>query len=335
MALGAVALGYGHTLVNAAAIEAVVRGVTGPLAPEDEETLARELSRTMPWMESLRFLKTGAEAVAASLRLARAHTGRELVLGCGYHGWLDGTTQNDPAVPHGTRSAFGGLQYDDPEDVRQQVRQHGDRLAAIIVEPVIDRLPSLEWLQTLKEETARAGVVLVFDEIKTGCRLAVGGAAERFGIHPDLVVLGKAIANGFPLAVVGGHREIMRRAEQTWISSTLATEMVSLAAARATLEVMRREKIPDQLEQKGNQLMAALTTLQQQYPHLLTAAKGVAQMCYLTYRDEATGIACVRGCARRGVLFKRNAYNFVSAAHTSADIDRVGGALEETLRDMT
>ena len=334
MALGAVALGYGHPAVNRAAIEAITAGVVGPLAPEIESQLALEISAAIPWVERVRFLKTGAEAVAAAVRIARAHTGREVVLGCGYHGWLDWCTLNDPAVPGGTRSSLGVLGFNDPEDLRRQVRDLGDRIAAIVVEPVIDGPPTLEWLQGLRDESDRVGAVLVFDEVKTGCRMAVGGAAEKFGVHPGLTVMGKAIANGFPLAFVGGRSDIMSAAGRTWISSTLATEMPALAAARATLDVMIRESVPEQLHRIGSSLIEGLARLADRHTAIVRAVRGIPEMCHLEYRDEGTGFAVARGCARRGILFKRSAYNFVSLSHQPADIERLLGALDETLREL-
>ena len=332
MALGAVALGYGHPEVNRAAIEAIEAGVVGSLAPEQEEALASDLHRTIPWIERARFLKTGAEAVAAAVRIARSHTRREVVLGCGYHGWLDWCTLNDPAVPSGTRSTLGLIAHNDPDDVRRQVRELDDRLAAIVVEPVIDGPPTIEWLQVLRDESRRVGAVLVFDEIKTGCRIAMGGAAELYGVQPDLVVMGKAVANGFPLAVAGGQEDIMAAAEKTWISSTLATEMTAIAAARATLAVMRKENVPAYLNHTGRSLIDGLAGLATTYPNLIGAVRGVPEMCHLEYRDEATSFAVTRGCARAGILFKRSAYNFVSLAHHATEVERVLGTLDETLR---
>jgi glutamate-1-semialdehyde 2,1-aminomutase len=334
MALGAVALGYGHPAVNRAAIEAIEAGMIGPLAPELESLLAGDVHRAMPWIERVRFLKTGAEAVAAAVRIARAHTGREVVLGCGYHGWLDWCTLNDPAVPGGTRSSLGLVAFNDPDDARAHVRELDDRLAAIVVEPIIDAPPTIEWLQTLRDESRRVGAVLVFDEIKTGCRIAPGGAAEVFGIHPDLSVLGKALANGFPLALVGGRGDIMEAAGKTWISSTLATETAALAAARATLGIMVKDKVPQRLNHLGRRLMEGLARLAGQHPGVVRAVRGVPEMCHLEYRDEAASFAVARGCARRGILFKRSAYNFVSLAHQPGDVDRVLGVLDETLREI-
>ena len=331
MALGAVALGYGHPAVNRAAAGAIEAGVLGPLAPELESLFASELHHAIPWLEQVRFLKTGAEAVAAAVRVARAHTRREVVLGCGYHGWLDWCTLNDPAVPGGTRSSLGVVAFNDPDDVRRQVRDLDDRLAAIVVEPVIDGPPTLEWLRALKDEARRVGAVLIFDEIKTGCRIALGGAAEAFGVHPDLVVMGKALANGYPLALVGGRSDIMAAAEKTWISSTLATEMPSLAAGRATLEVMMKEQVPQRLNRTGHRLMEGLVRVGNDHPSVVRAVRGVPEMCHLEFRDEAISFAVARGCALRGILFKRSAYNFVSFAHTPADVDRALGVLDETI----
>ena len=333
MALGSVALGYGYPAVNRAAQEAIESGVVGSLAPVHEEALAQDLKRRIPLLEQVRFLKTGAEAVAAAVRIARASTGREKVLGCGYHGWLDWCQVDDAAVPAGTRAVFKTLRFNDPEDARKQIRGTGKRLAAVVIEPVIEAAPTVEWLQTLRDETAAVGAVLIFDEIKTGCRLAVGGATERYGVQPDLMVMGKALANGFPLALVGGRLSIMDAATRTWISSTLATEMVSLAAARATLELIAAAHVPERLAESGKQLWQGLTRLKEQYPNLIGEVRGVPEMCFLEYRSEVTGPAVARATARRGLLFKRNAYNFVSLAHHGADIEKALRILEEVLRD--
>ncbi|MEP7326099.1 MAG: aminotransferase class III-fold pyridoxal phosphate-dependent enzyme [Gemmatimonadota bacterium] len=335
MALGAVALGYGYPAVNRAAQEAIESGVVGSLAPVHEEALAQELKRRIPLLDQVRFLKTGAEAVAAAVRIGRASTGRDGVLGCGYHGWLDWCQVDDPAVPSGTRASFQALRFNDPGDARKQIRALATKLAAVVIEPVIDAAPSTEWLQTLRDETTAVGAVLIFDEIKTGCRLAVGGAAERYAVEPDLMVMGKALANGFPLALVGGRSSVMEAAARTWISSTLATEMVSLAAARVTLELIAAAHVPARLTESGNQLWLGLTRLKELHPNLISEVRGVPEMCFLEYRGEDTGAAVTRGAARRGLLFKRNAYNFVSLAHHRADIETALGILGEVLKELT
>jgi glutamate-1-semialdehyde 2,1-aminomutase len=332
MALGAVALGYGHPAVQRAAGDALAAGVVGPLPPVQEELLAEALARRLPWMERVRFLKTGAEAVAAAVRIARVATGREEVLGCGYHGWLDWCQGRAEGVPRGTRAIFAELPFNDPERAREMIRYRSDRLAAVVIEPVVVAEPTREWLETLRAETRDAGAVLVFDEIKTAFRLAVGGATERYGVVPDLMVIGKALANGFPLAAVGGRADVMAGVNRTWISSTLATESVALAAALATLDVFEQQPVCAHLHRVGTELLHGLHRLQHEYRDAVTGVGGVAEMCFLHYASEDVSRTVATGCARRGLLFKRTAYNFVSLAHDAADIASTLGILEDVLK---
>jgi glutamate-1-semialdehyde 2,1-aminomutase len=330
MGLGAVALGYGHSEVTRAAVEAVEDGVVGPLPPVLEGDLAAQICHLMPWVEQLRFLKTGAEAMAAAVRLARVATGRERILGCGYHGWLD-WCQSAEGVPRSTRDLYAELPFNDVAEARRLIRAAGDGLAAVTFEPVILREPDPEWLKVLRQETQRVGALLIVDEIKTVCRIAVGGACERYGIRPDLVVMGKALANGFPLAAVGGRRDVMAGVTRTWISSTLATELVSLAAARATLDVMVARRVPEHLRRIGGRLFEGLISLQQKHPEIVTGVGGIPEMCFLQYAAEDVSRSVTAGCAQARLLFKRSAYNFVSLAHDESVIDRTLQVLDEAL----
>jgi glutamate-1-semialdehyde 2,1-aminomutase len=330
MGLGSVALGYGYPEVTRAAVEAIGDGVIGPLAPVLEDDLAAQISGLIPWVEQVRFLKTGAEAMAAAVRLARVKTGRDQILGCGYHGWLD-WCQTAAGVPRSTRELYGEIPFNNAAGSRKLIRAAGDRLAAVAFEPVIHREPEAEWLAVLREETERVGALLIVDEIKTVCRLAVGGACERYRIRPDLVVMGKALANGFPLAAVGGSAQAMAGVTRTWISSTLATELVSLAAARATLGVMVERQVPQHLGRVGARLRDGLLRLQQAHPDLVGGVGGIPEMCFLQYVDESVSGAVTTACARSGLLFKRSAYNFVSLAHDEPAIDETLGLLAEAL----
>ena len=335
MGLGSVALGYAHPEVTRSVQEAAADGAVGPLPPVLEEEVAETLCRIVPAMEKVRFLKTGAEAMAAAVRLARAHTGRDLVLGCGYHGWLDWCQPaGAPGVPAATSALYAELPFNDPERTRAMIRAAGDRLAAVVAEPVIMEAPSTEWLAVLRDESRRAGAVLVLDEVKTVGRVAVGGAAERWGIDADLVVVGKAIANGFPLAAVGGSVSVMESASRAWISSTLATEFVSLAAARTTLELIVRERVPEHLERVGGRLLDGLAELAGRHPERLLGAAGLPAMCMLRFADDVVSSAVAAGCAARGILFKRAAYDFVSLAHDEAVVDRTLAVLAEVLSDL-
>ena len=336
MALGAVALGYGHPEVNRAAEAAIAAGVVGPLPPVAEEELAEALGEQIPWLEQVRFLKTGAEAVAAAVRLARVATGRDEVLGCGYHGWLDWCQGATEGVPAAVRGLFAELPFNDVAGSREMIRARGPRLAAVVVEPVIVSEPTREWLQLLRAETERAGAILIFDEIKTAFRLAIGGAVARYDLKPgpDLVVLGKALANGFPLAAVGGRADLMAGASRTWISSTLATEAVALAAARATLAVFARDNVCDHLHRVGTRLLHGLHEVQRAHSSVVAGVAGIAEMCFLHYATEDLSRAAAQRAAQRGLLFKRTAYNFVSLAHDEGTVDRTLDMLHASLREI-
>jgi len=334
MALGAVGLGYGYPEVRDAVLDAIERGWIGPVPPVEEESLAEDLHRLMPGLEQVRFLKTGAEAVAAAIRLARTATGRDSVLGAGYFGWLDWCSEA-AGVPPAVRHLFATIPFNDAERTRAAIRRAGDSLACVVVEPVIEAEPSPEWLEVLRAETRRVGAILVFDEIKTALRVAPGGAAERWGGDPDLVVLGKALSNGFPLSAVGGAEAIMRGVESTWISSTTATEFVSLAAARATLRVAAARKLHQHLHRVGTRLHTGLLKLADTYPTLVPGVGGIPEMCFLRFIDDSVSSRVAVACARRGMLFKRTAYNFVSLAHQDSDVDQALAIVEQALAEVS
>lgn len=332
MALGAVALGYGHPAVVDAVKHAAERGIVGPVAPELEEVVAADLATLFPSHKSWRFLKTGAEAVTAAVRLARVATGRERVLTCGYHGWLDWSQGIGMAgVPRADAAMSSPIGFNDVDAGKVAIRTTGEQLAAVILEPVIHTEPSAEWLAAVREETRRVGARLIFDEVKTACRVAPGGAVERWGGEPDMVVVGKAIANGMPLAAVGGSDEAMAGIGKTWISSTLATEFVSLAAAHATIETIRSGDVTAALARSGARLREGMERLAREHPAVVAGVTGIPVMCALEWVDEDKGARVALECARRGLIFKRTPWNFVSVAHTDAVIDHALGVLDEAL----
>ncbi len=329
MALGAVALGYGHPSVIAAVQQAVRDGVVGSLPPLLETDVAARLATVIPGTEAVRFFKTGAEAVAAAVRIARVVTGRDRVISCGYHGWLD-WCQHVEGVPEDVQALHRDLPFNDVAALRGAIAGFGP-VAAVVIEPVVDQAPREAWLRSAREAATADGAVLVFDEIKTALRLATGGIAERTQIVPDIVVVGKALGNGLPIAAICGSNEVMNAVTRTWISSTLATEYASLAAAQAVLETFEREPVVEHLERVGCTFFEQLTELAQRHAELVAAVRGVPQMCYLEFADDATSGLVAREAARRGLLFKRTAYNFVSLAHTDSVIARVIERLDAAL----
>ncbi len=333
MGLGSVTLGYGHPSVIRAVTHALTAGGNGPLPPIAEERVADRLCDVLPGVEAVRFLKTGAEAVAAAVRIARVYTSRDRVLTCGYHGWLD-WCQNAVGVPDAVRRLHAEIPFDDVVSLDVAVTD-GEDVAAIVVEPVVDRAPSREWLEALRDRATRSGAILVFDEIKTAFRIATGGAAERWGVVPDLVIVGKALGNGVPIAAVAGDRDVMEAATRTWISSTLATEFLGLAAAEAVLDTYGREPVIRHLREMGHALFDIFVSLADAYPALLGGVRGIPEMCYPEFRSRETSAAVAQAAVRRGLLLKRDAYNYVSWAHTEDVLAAVSERLNHAMEDVT
>ncbi|MEO6528439.1 MAG: aminotransferase class III-fold pyridoxal phosphate-dependent enzyme [Gemmatimonadaceae bacterium] len=325
MALGAVALGYGEPRVTRAVQDAAAEGNVSALSSWREVELAERLATVIPCAERVQLLKTGAEATAAAVRLARTYTGRDRVLASGYFGWHDWSA-DAMGVPRAIRAETQRVPFDDLDALEQAVSDAGPRLAAIVIEPVVERLPASAWLSRARELCDGSGAVLVFDEIKTGFRVAPGGYQETCGITPDLATFGKAMANGFPLAAVVGHAAIMDAARRTWISSTLASESTALAAALAVLDWHEEADICATLADTGRELRASLDRAIAASGIRGVTTAGVDTMMLLRWDDPTRESRFLQEGARAGVLFKRGAYNFAAVAHDDAALQEIEAA---------
>jgi glutamate-1-semialdehyde 2,1-aminomutase len=314
MALGSVAVGYGDERITRAVLQYAGSGNTAGLAPVIEVEVAERFCELVPCAEKVQFLKTGAEAVSAAVRIARAYTGRDAVIGCGYFGWHDWCS-SAPGVPAAVRQNFTSIPFDDVGALESAVTARGNQLAAIVLEPVIDRLPSEAWLRRARELCDANGAVLIFDEIKTGFRLAAGGYQEVSGITPDLAAFGKALANGYPLSAVCGRADLMDALRTTWVSSTLASEASALAAAYSVIEMYREEKVCDQLAEIGRETQRVVAQTISSSGISGVSITGLDAMWMLRFESADTEARFLRAAVRHGALFKRGAYNFAALAH--------------------
>lgn len=314
MALGAVALGYGEPQLTRAVIEALASGSVSGLSPAVEVEVAERICGVIPCAEKVQFLKSGAEAMSAAVRIARTYTAKDVVVGCGYFGWHDWSS-DAAGVSAATKQQFMRVPFDDVGALEQAVSDAGNGLAAIALEPVIERLPSPEWLARARALCDARGAVLIFDEIKTGFRLATGGYQQIAGVTPDLATFGKALANGYPLAVVCGNASVMDAAERTWISSTLASEAAALVAAGAVLAWHDRVDVCASLADIGKEMRSVVTAALEASGVGGVRMEGLDQMWFLRFDDRELEDAFVRAAARQGVLFKKGAYNFPALAH--------------------
>ena len=314
MALGSVALGYAEPQLTRAVIEALANGAVSGLSPALEVEVAELLCGAIPCAERVQFLKTGAEAMSAAIRIARTYTGRDTIVGCGYFGWHDWSS-DAAGIPSSTQQLFRRIPFDDIAALDRAVSETGDRMAAIAIEPVIEKLPSKEWIARARKLCDEKGAVLIFDEIKTGFRIATGGYQQFGDVTPDLAAFGKAMANGYPLAVVCGHASLMEAAEKTWISSTLASESGALAAAAAVLAWHDRVDVCASLWSAGKEMRAVVAAAIEASGVAGVSVDGIDPMWLLRFDDPAVESAFLGAAVRNGVLFKRGAYNFAAMAH--------------------
>ena len=210
--------------------------------------------------DEVRYAKAGGEIVSMAVRIARAHTEKDIVLFCGYHGWHDwylaANLSNENALndhhiaglaPAGVPSGLAGtnlpFHYNDIEEFYDLLEKNRGSIAAVVMEPIRNDYPEDDFLEKIREATATEGIVLVFDEISAGFRLCAGGAHKVLGVEPDMATFAKGMTNGYPLSVVIGRKEVMEAAQQTFISSTFYTERVALAATLKNVEIYVRDKV--------------------------------------------------------------------------------------------
>lgn len=357
---GPLILGHAHPEVVEAVQRAVRKGTHyGTPTPEEVE-LAERVTELMPAVEMVRFVNSGTEATMSAIRVARAVTGRDLILkfeGC-YHGHGDSFLARagsglatlglpaSPGVPKEITRLTLTVPFNDSDAVSQAFDLHGPGLAAVIVEPVVGNsgliLPDDGFLESLRRITLDHGTLLIFDEVMTGFRVGLGGAQERYGIEPDLTALGKVIGGGFPVGAYGGRRDIMSRvapAGDVYQAGTLSGNPVAMAAGLAQLRVLERERPYPGLEAGARRLVEGIVGAARR--HSVPATGAVAgsmwgiYLCDGPVRDftDASRVdrdlfaAYHRECLGGGVFFAPSPFEagFISTAHTEADI---GATLE-------
>lgn len=366
---GPMLVGHAHPEVNAAVIEQLGRGSTFFASNEPGIRLAEAIVAAVPCAEQVRFASTGTEADAYAMRLARAHRRRPKILKFegGYHGMSDyalmslwsaapgnsATPVADSAgIPDSLRGEMLVCPYNDLEAARALVAAHHDEIAGVIVEPMQRLIPPRPgFLQGLRDLTAEHGILLIFDEVVTGFRLAYGGAQEYYGVVPDLCTLGKVIGGGHPLSAIAGRAEIMAhfdraRAGDAFLPQigTLSGNPVAAAAGLATLEILRRPGAYERIFATGRALQAALreALAEAGIPALILGEPPMFDAVFTTRTtitehrgmldtDKAMSGRFNAFLRARGV-FKSEGKIYVSLAHDARDITEAGSAFAEAAR---
>jgi glutamate-1-semialdehyde aminotransferase len=337
MAIGPVSLGYAYDAVDDAIRQQLADGITFSLMHPLEVEVAELVREVVPCAESVRFSKTGADVTSAAVRLARAFTGRSKVLCCGYHGWHDwyiSVTDRASGVPAAVRHLTSTVAYNDLESVADALGD-GDDTACVILEPVTFEPPRDGFLHELKRLCRERGALLVFDEMWTGFRLALGGAQEHFGVLPDLACFSKAVANGMPLSILAGRADVMHLlAEDVFFFTTFGGEALSLAAAQATIREMRRRDVIGHLARVGRRLKDGYNALAAERGLEFTACIGYDCRSLVTFDTRAGDPLLMKSLVqqeliRRGVLW--SGFHNLSFSHTDADVDHVLAVYREAL----
>lgn len=332
--LGPNILGYCDPVVNAAVRKQLKRGMTLSLPTLLEAELAELINETVPSMELMRFAKNGTDVVTAAVRVSRLYTGREHVAKCGYHGWSDWHCASfwEPGTPRAMREYTHEFKYNDLESLENTLKTYD--VAAIVMEPQAIERPKPGYLLGVRELATKYGAVLVFDEVVSGYRLALGGAQEYYGVTPDLTCLGKAIGNGMPISVVGGRRDIMHMMEEhVFFTMTFGGEALSIAGAIATIKQLKTKDYNGHIWRLGDKLLEGIEAAAKEFGVPGVSMPGSAPRNIFVVDPSVPDYRGVKDLfyqemTKRGVLFPNIIYtNF---AHTDEDIDHTVQAARES-----
>ncbi len=343
--IGANVLGYADPEVDAAVTRAINDGVSCSLNCPEEVELAELLCEIHPWAENVRYARTGGEAMAVAVRIARAATGRDKVAFCGYHGWHDWYlaanigTENalgrhllpglaPTGVPSGLEGTALPFTYNKIAELEAILTQHKNQLAAIVIEPIRSENPLPGFLKDVKRLAEQAGAVFIVDEISSGFRMNSGGAHLKLGVTPDIAVFSKAIGNGYAMAAIIGTKEVMQEAQTTFISSTNWTERIGPTAALATIRKHRRENAGAHLMTIGQMVQTGWRNLAARHG-LMLHVSGIPPLSHFVFEGEeaqAMKSLFVQKMLEHGFLASNLFYSML--AHTPFHVDQYLTAID-------
>ena len=335
MGIGPISLGYCYPAVDNAIKKQLQSGITFSLMHPLEVKVAEMINKIVPNAENIRYSKTGADITSAAVRLARAYTGREKVLCCGYHGWHDwyiSVTDRNKGIPESVQDLTYTFNYNDIQSVEDSIDQD---TACVILEPFVFEEPKNNFLQKLRDVCTKNGTLLIFDEMWTGFRVALGGAQAYFNVDADLACFSKAVANGMPIGILTGRREIMKLLEKdVFFFTTFGGEALSLAAAKATMEVLRKNNVPKYLATIGgkikNGLNKIITDLGMDYLKCI----GFECRTIVTFNSSAGNPLEMKSLVqqeliKRGILW--GGFHNLSFSHSKEDVKYLINAYKEVL----
>lgn len=337
MGIGACTLGYCDDDVDAAVLQAVKNGTMTTLMVPEEVELAELLLEQHPWAEMVRYAKGGGDAMAVAVRIARAATKKDKVLFCGYHGWhdwyLSANLADDSALdgqlmaglsPVGVARELKGTSYpfwyNMIDQFKTLVAKHKDNLAGVVLEAARGMTPEADFFKTIEEECHKLNIPLIIDEVTSGFRVYCGGACEYFGIHPDIAVFAKGMANGYPIAAIIGKKQYMEAAQDSFISSTFWTERIGFAAAIATIKKYKVLNVNEHMNKMGKKVQDGWATLAEKHG-LKVYVSGIYPLGHVCFEASPLELKTlfIQEMIKRGFLAS-DAY-YATLAHTEQDVN--------------
>ncbi len=335
MGIGPISLGYCYDRVDEAILRQLHDGITFSLMHPLEVELSEKIKSIVPNAESVRFSKTGCDATSAAVRVSRAFTKREKVLCCGYHGWHDwyiAVTDRNAGIPDGVKDLTYTINYNDTDSLIQSIDSD---TACLILEPFVFEEAKKGFLKNIKDICEKNGTLLIFDEMWTGFRIAVGGAQEFFGVTPDLACYSKAIANGMPISAITGRRDIMNLFDkEVFFFTTFGGEALSLAAAMATIDEIVEKNVPQYLDEQGAKLKNGYNSIAQKLGIDYTKCTGYNCRTIMTFDASAGNPLEMKSLVqqemiKRGILW--GGFHNMCYSHTDEDISYTLSAYEDVL----
>ena len=339
-ALGPITIGYNVEEINDAVKNQLEKGIAFSLQAETEVELAEKIIEIIPCAEMVRFVKNGGDATTAAIRLARAYTNRDLVALSGYHGmhdWSIGATENNKGIPKEISNLTKTFEYNDIESLEELFKAYPNEIAAVILEPIQANGPKDDFLQKVKELTHENGAVLIFDEVVSGFRYALGGASEYYDIVPDMAAFGKGMGNGLPISAVAGKKEIMKQIEEgIFVSTTFGGEALSMAGSLAALKILEKPGVYEHIWKLGSILKEGLEDLIKKYeledvilvsglpPHCGVEFEDVGSLDYLDINSIYSQAMIHNGIITVGI-------NNINLSHTENEINAYLSAAEDAM----
>jgi glutamate-1-semialdehyde aminotransferase len=300
----------------------------------------------IPCCEKTVFVKTGSDATTASVRIARAYTEKEKIIRCGYHGWHDWCVEVKGGIPPKLYEDVHEVEYNDLDQLEDMLKEIGNKTAAVIITPLGHPLakkveyPKPGYLEGVKELTHKYGAVLIYDEIRTGFRVSLGGAQKKFGVTPDLATFGKAMANGYSISAVVGKREIMDvLVDKVFLSSTFFPNSLAQVAAMKTIEILERDNVLEVVQQKGKRFGERVSKIIED-SGIPAEFSGAPWMPYITFiPDEEKRYKKYRNefytqLIRRKVFLQPYHHGYIAFRHTEEDLEYVANSIAEAFDEL-